>query len=662
MFLLFLNQFIPDSVVKAFSWTLIHSLWQGLAAAVIAGIIIACTRKSAAALRYNLLASTLFLFVIISFCTFITELKKNTKVERSETVVERIFSPSNPDGGTEQTNIIDLAKSDPLTICINYFNEHAPLVVLVWFIFFLAKFFQLFAGLRYIHRLRTKNNIEVEDDWKQRLTELAAQTGIRQSLIFLQSELIKIPVVIGVLKPAILVPIGIFAQLPAEQVEAILLHELAHIKRKDFLVNLIQSFTEVIFFFNPAITWISSLLREEREACCDDIVVKIMPRKKSYLEALVSFQDYSAGSSVHAMAFGGRKNYLLHRVRRMLTQENKKLNVMEKTVLVLGLIGIMAFSFITVKEKKPAQTKTVASRFAAVKQALTTTVETKRLPQTKPLLTTKPASNNHFVAADTVPEKKMRMREPSDMSFPNLSSNTSDDGNTRRTLIQATDNNGKKYNIQKQNGEVTDFSVDGKKIPTEDYSKYDNVFDNIDRTMRSNSLQAEKRRTEDYQRKSEEMRQRLSEMANTQAKLRERQERLSEKHLQEQSQRMEERMSEQRHKMEKQQRSLMDQKVRLDSVRMRQPKEKLFRESNSLKVKNSQNEIHSIISDLAGANLIGDKQNLSFTLNNNELVVNGKKASSEIHQQLKEKYIRKSGDSFKYSREGNSESTTINKE
>src|SRR5207237_4615743 len=129
-----------------------------------------------------------------------------------------------------------------------------------------------------------------------------------------------------------------------------------------------------------------------------------------------------------------RRNYLLHRVRRMLTQENKKLNVMEKTVLVLGLIGITAFSFITVKEKKPAQTKAVASHFAAAKQALTTTVEAKRLPETKTLVTTKRASNIQFVAGDTLPEKKTRTRESSDMSFPNLSSNTSDDGNTRRTL------------------------------------------------------------------------------------------------------------------------------------------------------------------------------------------------------------------------------------
>src|SRR4030095_11498069 len=95
----------------------------------------------------------------------------------------------------------------------------------------------------------------------------------------LQSSLTKVPVVIGHLKPVILFPIGILNSLPQNEVEAILLHELAHIARNDFLINLLQQFTEIIFFFNPAVIWVSSCIKSERENCCDDIAISVTQDK-----------------------------------------------------------------------------------------------------------------------------------------------------------------------------------------------------------------------------------------------------------------------------------------------------------------------------------------------------------------------------------------------
>jgi len=89
--------------------------------------------------------------------------------------------------------------------------------------------------------------------------------------------------VIGLVKPAILVPLGLLSNLPPGQVEAVLLHELAHIRRKDYLVNLLQSFAEAIFFFNPAVLWISSLIREERENCCYDIAIGGIKNKNKFI-------------------------------------------------------------------------------------------------------------------------------------------------------------------------------------------------------------------------------------------------------------------------------------------------------------------------------------------------------------------------------------------
>jgi hypothetical protein len=153
----------------------------------------------------------------------------------------------------------------------------------------------------------------------------------------------------GVFKPVILIPLGLITHLPAQQVEAILWHELGHIKRKDYLVNLLQSFAETIFFFNPAILWISSLVREERENCCDDIALSGSENKAAFLEALVSFQEYNNSTSHFGMAFPGKKNHLLNRVKRILHQQNKTLNTMEKSLLTLSMALVMLFILATAR-------------------------------------------------------------------------------------------------------------------------------------------------------------------------------------------------------------------------------------------------------------------------------------------------------------------------
>jgi hypothetical protein len=136
--------------------------------------------------------------------------------------------------------------------------------------------------------------------------------------------------------------------LPQDQVESILLHELAHIKRKDYFINLLQSFVESIFFFNPSALWISSLIRAERENCCDDIAINGAACRKSYLNALVSFQEnwINNGMGHMAMAFPGTQSSLLDRVKRIIHKENKSLDLFGRIVLLCGLVLICALPVI----------------------------------------------------------------------------------------------------------------------------------------------------------------------------------------------------------------------------------------------------------------------------------------------------------------------------
>jgi len=168
--------------------------------------------------------------------------------------------------------------------------------------------------------------------------------------------------VIGNLKPVILVPIGLLTALSAEEVEAILIHELAHIKRRDYLVNVLQSLMEIVFFFNPAVLWVSKLIKTERENCCDDLALAQNNNKVNYIRALVSCEEYQSSVPAYAMAFPGGRSTLLDRVKRLASNRNHSLNMFEKTMLavclvVLGL-GVSAF---TAREHIEKALKSVAA-------------------------------------------------------------------------------------------------------------------------------------------------------------------------------------------------------------------------------------------------------------------------------------------------------------
>jgi beta-lactamase regulating signal transducer with metallopeptidase domain len=331
-------QWINDETLQAICRTFLHSLWQGMIAAILAGLVLVSTRRTAARTRYNLLGGILLLSLLAAGFTF---------------YLESDATPASRPASGDQYIIVatpsaSSSTSHPGDILLQYMNEHAALIMLAWLIVFMFKCCRLMNGFLHIRRIR-QEALPVAAEWKEQMLRLSQQLGIFQTVRLMETARAQVPFTLGFLKPCIYVPLGLLAQLPADQVETILLHELAHIRRKDYLVNILQNFSDTIFFFNPAMLWISSLLREEREACCDDIVVEHTPHQKSYLYALVAFQERATGVQP-GMALLGKQDHLLSRVKRLLTRENKKLGIMEKSILMLGIMAITAFSFMPVQD------------------------------------------------------------------------------------------------------------------------------------------------------------------------------------------------------------------------------------------------------------------------------------------------------------------------
>jgi len=332
---LHLTNLVPDQIIKALCGTLLHSLWQGLILAIITGVMLMLTKKSGAALRYNLMIGFLLLFTAVTTITFFIELNS----AQNQTVEQVISHLSVQPVQLIAKQALPVQKSDDvITTGISYFTNHANVIVLIWFLIICARCVQFAAGLQHIYFMKRNRVLEAGAYLENKLNKLASKIGINKTVGLLQSGIAKLPMVLGHFKPVILIPIGLLTALSEEEIEAILIHELAHIRRKDYLINLLQSLMEILFFFNPAVLWLSALIKAERENCCDDIVVEHISSKVNYIKALVSCEEYSASAPAFAMGLGGNNGHFLGRVKRILSNNNQTLNRVEKMILTICLI------------------------------------------------------------------------------------------------------------------------------------------------------------------------------------------------------------------------------------------------------------------------------------------------------------------------------------
>jgi len=458
----FWTPYITDHVIHAICWTLIHSLWIGLAVALLAGLTISVTRKSSATFRYNLLCGILMLFTASVCMTFCLEMWASATKQGPFYVGQFILAPDN------HLMIIPATTAPHLSLIsriIWLLNEYANVIFLVWLLLFVLKSLKMAGGLLYIQRIRNYRIHEVSDEFKHKIEMFSRQIGIGRAVRLVQSELVKVPVAVGWLKPMILLPMGILLQLSPEQLESILWHELAHIRRRDYLVNILQGLVETVFFFNPGLLWLSSLIRTEREACCDDMVLSRMHRKANYLEALLAF-GYEDNSRLSLAMSIGSGNQLRDRMKRMINQENKRLNVVEKVVLIAGIVVLSAFTGL------PKTTQN------AVKQLVNVMIKTK----------------GHIVNSKAIffyPIKKQVIPRSADLAivdtlhgrdtlvrFKSVLFKRSD-ADLANNDISAEDTTGKKYHFIITNGKLVAMDIDGEKVKDSDLQNYQYMITQI---------------------------------------------------------------------------------------------------------------------------------------------------------------------------------------
>ena len=292
---------VQSPFAKAAGWAIFHSLWQGAAIAVAFGAILALVRPARARYAAGCLAlGALAIAFAVTFFLFLPGQAVHSGGSN--------FALISPDRGTGSFSF-----PQPAGLGMARWLPWAAPFWLGGVILFYLRHLVSWAGAR---RLRRTGVCNAPEDWQERLRVLRGLVRVSRPVVLLESCLAGVPVVIGHLRPVILMPVGLLAGLPAAQIESILLHELAHIRRCDYLVNLMQALVEGLLFYHPAAWWLSGVIRREREHCCDDAAVALTGNAHEYARALTALEETRWGGTEAALAATGGN--LVKRIRRLL--------------------------------------------------------------------------------------------------------------------------------------------------------------------------------------------------------------------------------------------------------------------------------------------------------------------------------------------------------
>lgn len=290
--------------VERLGRTLVHFLWQGTLIVAVYAVLRSMARSSNPQRRYLLACVALAALALAPPITWFS-LQAPAGIPAAHAPVSAAHLP---------------AAATPLAAplfpapTVTPPRDILPWVVLAWLAGAMVFSIRLTGGWLAALRLRSRFVRPAPAEWQQALQRLADRLRVTRPVRLLVSAVAQTPAVIGWIRPVVLVPAGALAGLPADQLEALLLHELAHIRRADYLVGIVQSIAEALLFYHPAVWWVSDHIRTERELCCDDIAVAATGDVLTYARALAAVET-SRLSPVCAAANGGS---LVNRVARLL--------------------------------------------------------------------------------------------------------------------------------------------------------------------------------------------------------------------------------------------------------------------------------------------------------------------------------------------------------
>lgn len=411
---------LSPSLIDGLGWTIVHSLWQATA---LAGVLWVLSRAiTAAKVRYRLAYGTLLAQVVVSVATFF-----------------HVYAPAVAGGAADGTSLLlvlsgrEAGAAAPASVL--------PTVVVVWALAVVVGTLRLGWSFGRVRRMRRKGQKAVPAGLAQRVQDLALRIGYTAKVSLALNDMVDGPALIGHFKPLILFPVSLLNQLTPEEAEAVILHELAHLQRRDHWWNLLQCLIEVVFQYHPVVWWIGARIREEREHCCDDIVLDHGPGGLPYARALLYFETQRAAPRT-AVALTNKPGGLLGRVQRFLHQQNIPYQMKSRLFLLpvlalLTLVGTAAYS--------PTGAETAAET-AAVNCTASVSHPAPAAAPTAPEPRSVPA------AVDTLPRGRHQV---------------------------SSYRNGKSTEFIVEDGKIKSLKIDGREIPEAEHKDYEPMVEDM---------------------------------------------------------------------------------------------------------------------------------------------------------------------------------------
>ena len=339
--------------MTALAWTLIHFLWQGALLGAAAFAALQILRPERATTRYAISVATLAAMVVACAITFAIAMRQQpVQSQRAISVAAESSAPvvATPPAARQLVSdqqAMSAAVIGPSSTPWQVDSVDANLlmaIVIAWLIGVAAMSIRLAGGWVLTRRLATRAAVAVPPVIEHAARSVARRLNVRRTVSILESSLVAVPTLIGWLKPVVLLPTAALAGLSPDQLRAILAHELAHVRRHDYLVNLLQSVVETLLFYHPATWWVSAQIRAEREHCCDDLAIDVCGDRLVYVSALA---ELTALSGAHGLALAATDGSLVSRVRRILGGDrstNEPAPLWPVFALVMLVVGAASFS------------------------------------------------------------------------------------------------------------------------------------------------------------------------------------------------------------------------------------------------------------------------------------------------------------------------------
>lgn len=333
----FFQGLVQHPLLELTGWTIVHSFWQGIVIAVPLGLLLRLQKHRSASSRYlTACVGLLLLFTwpLLSFTMLVRSTdssrsvasKANSESSQALSHVSR-SSPEFSGPITHTTKFDEPNTQEPMatvtpTVGGGMEGTWMSAIAALWLIGISLMVVRLCVGVWCISSLRRRATLVQDTRLNSCFSQLIERMKFRYPLLLLESVELQVPVVMGALQPVIIVPTSFMTGFSISEVESILAHELAHVRRWDWLVNLVQSVIEVILFYHPIAWWISGEIRRERENCCDDVAIAVCGDPVVMAKALLHLDEARCDASVLAMS--ARGGSLIRRIRRLVLPMESK--------------------------------------------------------------------------------------------------------------------------------------------------------------------------------------------------------------------------------------------------------------------------------------------------------------------------------------------------